>query len=64
MSQATDNIGKIKDIRRRMLNGELTYDEAKAEAAPTIASINAKEIDLAKKYDRRPGKVSFAAIMR
>lgn len=47
-----------------MLSGEITYDEAKAEAAPTIAAINAKEIELAKKYNRKPGKVSFAAIMR
>lgn len=64
MGTAAENIATIQDIRRRMLNGELTYDEAKAEAAPTIAAINAKEIAIAKKYNRRAGKISFAALMR
>jgi hypothetical protein len=64
INTAAKNIAIIQDIRRRMLNGELTYDEAKAEAAPTIAAINAKSVEVAKKYNRKAVKLSFAAIMR
>lgn len=62
---AAENQAKITAIRRRMLNGEITYDEAKAEAQPIIDAINERAKVIAKKYNQRPGKVvSFAAIMR
>ena len=61
---ATDNRLLMQDIRRRMLNGELSYDEAKTEAAPLIEAINARSAVIAKRYDQRPTKLSFAAIMR
>lgn len=64
MGKSEQNIAIIHNIRRRMLNGEITYDEARTEAASTIAAINAKEIELAKKYNKKPGKISFAALMR
>jgi hypothetical protein len=47
-----------------MLNHEITYDEAKKEAQPIIDAINAKNKEIAKKYNKRPSKLSFAAIMR
>lgn len=54
----------MQDIRRRMLRGEISYEEAKTEATPIIDEINAKAKELAKKHKVRASKVSFAAIMR
>lgn len=65
MQTAINNQQKIADIRRRMLNHEITYDQAKTEAQPIIDDINAAAKQLAKKYKMRGApKVSFAAIMR
>jgi len=64
MQAAIDNQLKIQDIRRRLLNGEITYDQAKVEAEPIIADINATAKRLAKKYKLPGTKVGFASIMR
>lgn len=64
MSNAAANIEAIRTIRGKMLSGELTYDQAKAEAQPIIDSINEKTKEIAKKHNRKASKVSFAAIMR
>lgn len=61
---AGDNRAKMQDIRRRMLNGTITYQEAKEEAQPLIDAINAHSATIAKKYNQKPMKLSFAAIMR
>ena len=63
-NNALDNRQKIQDIRRRMLSGEITYDQAKAEAQPIIDQINATGAAIAKKYGKRATKLQFAAIMR
>lgn len=47
-----------------MMSGELSYDEAKVEAAPVIAAINDKAALLAKKYNLRVRKVNFSELMR
>lgn len=64
MTTAVENRAKMQDIRRRMLSGAITYDQAKAEAQPLIEAINAHSAAIAKKYNKRPTKLSFAAIMR
>ncbi len=64
MEQAIDNQAKMQDIRRRMLNGAITYEQAKAEATPLIEAINAHSAQIAKKYNQKASKLSFAAIMR
>lgn len=64
MQTAIDNQQKIANIRRRMLSGELSYEQAKAEAQPIIDNINAAAQCLAKKHNVRAGKLTFAAIMR
>jgi hypothetical protein len=64
MNQAVNNREQIKEIRRRMLRGEISYAEAKTEAEPIINAINAKAAELAKKYNMKAAKVSFAAMMR
>lgn len=62
--QAVNNREAIADIRRRMLNGEISYAQAKVEAQPVIEAINVKAAELAKKYGKRASKVSFEGIMR
>lgn len=64
MTTASVNRQKIQTIRRRMVNGQISYIEAKQEAQPIIDDINEKAAEIAKKYGMRPSKVSFAALMR
>ena len=65
MDVAIRNRTKVQMIRRRMLSGEITYEEAKAEAQPIIDQINETAARLAKKHGiKARGKVSFAAMMR
>lgn len=61
---AIDNREKIATIRRKMVNGDISYEQAKLDAEPVIKSINEKSAEIAKKYGKKPSKVSFAAIMR
>lgn len=63
-NRAIDNRTQLYDIRKRMHSGQLTYDQAKVEAAPVIARINEQAKAIAKKHGKRPQTVSFAAIMR
>jgi len=64
ITEAAQNIEDINSVRRRFVSGELSYDEAKAAAQPTIDRINDRAKAIAKKYNKRPQLVSFAAIMR
>ena len=64
MQSAIDNQQKIASIRNRMLNGTLSYEQAKAEAQPIINDINATAAQLARKYRLPARKVSFAELMR
>lgn len=63
-STAAENRDKLYGIRKQMLSGQITYDEAKEQAAPIIEAINAKAKEIAKKHGKRPQLVSFGAIMR
>lgn len=64
MNNATSNRERIRDIRKRMLSGAITYAQAKTEARPILDEIDAKNIELAKKYKLKPTKASFSAMMR
>jgi hypothetical protein len=63
-NEAQENQAKIAEVKRRMLAKELTYEEAKLEAQPTIDRINAKAAEIAKKYNKRAKKLNFSEIMR
>ena len=64
MEQAIKNQQDIDDIRKRMVNGAITYQQAKAEAQPVIDRINMQGAIIAKKYGKRATKLQFASIMR
>lgn len=61
---AADNREKLYGIRAKLVSGQITYDEAKEQAAPIIAAINERAKEIAKKHGKRPQTVSFGAIMR
>lgn len=61
---AAENREKLYGIRKQMLSGQITYDEAKEQAAPVIKAINDKAKEIAKRHGKRPQLVSFGAIMR
>lgn len=63
--QALQNRERLYEIRRKMLSGEISYEQAKEQASPVIKAINEKAAEIAKKYGKRSvPRVSFAAIMR
>lgn len=64
MLASSNNQDKMRSIRRRMQNGELTYEQAKDEAQPILEQINATAKQLALKYNLPPRKVSFAELIR
>jgi hypothetical protein len=64
MEKALDNRTRLYGIRDRLFYGEISYEQAKAEAEPIIAEINKKAVELGKKYGMKPQLVSFQSIMR
>lgn len=44
--------------------GVLTRTEASARIQPYVAAYNAKAVELARKYNLRPKKLSFASFVR
>lgn len=55
---------KLDEIRHRLNRKELTYDEAKKEAAPHLKKLNEGMARVAKRYGKRHYKVGFTSVMR
>lgn len=64
MDNAISNQLKIKEIRSNLLSGKISYEDAKKQAMPIIDDIYEQSKVIAKKYNRKPSKLSFAALMR
>ena len=62
--EAIKNRQILYGIKNRLLYGEISYEQAKAEAEPIIANINEKATELAKKYGMKPQLVNFHSLMR
>lgn len=62
--EAMKNRERIEAIRGQLSHGFITYEQAKQQAEPIIAKINAKAKEIAKKYNQRPRLVSFNEVMR
>lgn len=63
-NEAIQNRERIEAIRAQLSHGLITYDDARQQAEPIIAAINAKAREIAKKYSQRPRLVSFNEIFR
>lgn len=51
-------------IRRDMMNGVLTYEEAKEKAQPIIDEMNELARGIAKKYGKKHQDFTFSKLMR
>lgn len=51
-------------IRRDMMNGVLTYDEAKEKAQPIIDEMNEIARGIAKKYGKKHQDFTFSKLIR
>lgn len=63
-NEAQKNREQIEAIRAQLSHGFITYEQAKKQAEPIIAKINAKAKEIAKKYNQRPRLLTFNEIMR
>lgn len=62
--KAQANRNAIESIRHRMNSGELTYEQAQAEAQPIIDAMNARMAEISKEHGFKPKKLSFKYLMR
>jgi len=62
--EAIKNREIINNIRVALCTGKISYDQAREYAKPIIEKINAKSVEIAKKYNTKPQLVSFEALMR
>ena len=59
-----NNLLKIQMTRCKLLNGELTYDEAKNILQPVITDMNTKTKMITKKHNKKLSPISFTGLMR
>jgi len=59
-----DYRSQIEAIKAKLYREEISYDQAKELAKPIIAEMNIRSAEIAKKYDQRPHKFSFAGLIR
>lgn len=62
--EGINNQTTIRDIKRRLGAGVITYDEAVAEATEICDRINAKAKEIAKNLGVRPRFVNPRALLR
>ncbi len=55
---------KAEMARIEYMKGNLNRDEAKAEIMPYIEAVNAKAVELAKKYNMKAKKITFRYFLR
>lgn len=56
--------GMAEKARTMLKIGEISYEEAKKLADPYIKAVNAKSVEIAKKYNQKPRKVTVSAFLR
>jgi len=59
-----DYRNKIEIIKIKLIQGYLTYDEAKTQAEPIIAEMNKKAQEIAHRHRRTHRKFTFSTLMR
>lgn len=63
-SYGSQNHIKIKDIRFRLLTGEISYVQAKTEAHPIIAKMNQLGAEISRESGIKYKPISFSSLMR
>lgn len=59
-----DTLNQLNEIKYKLHIGIISYDEAKKRAKPLLKIMNDKSIELAKKYNVKPKKITFTSFMR
>lgn len=62
--QANENRNKIADIRQRLLQGEITYEQARTEAEPILTQMNAVGARIARESGMKFKPLTFAYLIR
>lgn len=62
--KAEQNIKAVDDIKRRLRDREITYDQALEEIAPIVDDINAYGREVAKRHGVKARSVSAREILR
>lgn len=53
-----------EQARNEYRSGQITREEAQAKIQPYLDAVNAKAIELAKKYNQKPKKAFFGSYVR
>lgn len=65
MKQDIKDLKEVAEIAKKMYQfGRIERNIAKAMIMPYLNAVNKKSIELAKKYNQKPKKVSFCAYVR
>ena len=59
-----ETLEALNEIKFKLHIGIISYDEAKQRAKPLLKIMNDKSIELAKKYNVKPKKITFSSFMR
>ncbi len=57
-------VDKLNEIKVLLKTGQISYEEAKKEASPLIAEMNAISLRVAKKLKVNPKYITFTGFMR
>lgn len=55
---------ELREIKMQMINGKLSYEEAKKTAQPVVDGINWLVMDICFKYDRTIKTYSFGELIK
>lgn len=55
---------RASEVKSLLLQGEITYDQAREMLAPVVEEANTRAERIAKQFKRRPPKFSITALLR
>ena len=61
---STEFSNKVMEVKRKLMFGNITYEQAKAELEPILNEANRKGREIAAKYSKRYNPLSFISLMR
>lgn len=59
-----DTLNQLNEIKYKLHIGIISYDEAKKRAKPLLKIMNDKAVEISKKYNIKPKKITFSSFMR
>lgn len=62
--EALDNREAVNEIKLKLVTGQVTYEEAKELCQPIIERMYQKQLEIGKKYGKKPRKISALMLLR